>query len=339
MLERKTTQSQKTSGSLVLSSHMQKRLSLLSLSSQMLQHEIAVEIEHNPALELVVDVPHESLETITENQHRTHSHQKEFEFIENMLSTPETLSEHLIWQLRMEDISDRDFLIGTTIINNLDEYGFFLESPYTVCRQLLQTTDKEVFSIISLLQELDPVGCASEGIVDSLRVQISLLDIDDEHRAQLHLFLKKIGSMLQKEISNIGSMIEKAMKECFSDDEYKDYLKVLVPYPGRAYIYNYRDKEVYVIPDAVVQIIGDDLAVTINDDIIPVLSITETMQQALYSKDKEEKNFASKWVQNAEAFIQGLEYRSNTLEKVISYIVQYQCDYFFRYFQRVKADD
>ena len=47
----------------------------------------------------------------------------DFPSLENTVTRPETLQEHLLWQLRMADSIGRGESIGMCIIGNLDERG------------------------------------------------------------------------------------------------------------------------------------------------------------------------------------------------------------------------
>ena len=54
---------------------------------------------------------------------RTPTEFKELPPIENTLSTGTSLSDHLLWQLRMQADDDLTYDIGTAVVGNLDEDG------------------------------------------------------------------------------------------------------------------------------------------------------------------------------------------------------------------------
>lgn len=317
----------KTSTKMIMTSQMQKNISLLIPSVQEIQHEIIKEIENNPALE-IVDEPVTSLDTIYANKHKNKDKKDYSEFLETLLTMPETLSDHLIWQLHMEDISNKYFEIGQAIIENLDENGFLIENPYVLCKQLLHATKQEVDEVLVIIQELDPVGCATKNIFNSLHTQLMYLEIDNAHKKQLNNCFNKIEALLKSGKHYNHKDIEKIMFDSLKDDEYKKYLYLLVPYPGIAYVHNHIDREVYVLPDAIIKNIDGKLIVKINQEIIPVLKINDAMQLAQKSKDVEACKLATTWIQSAESFINGLRYREYTLEKIISFIAHYQKEYF-----------
>lgn len=326
-LQHNQSLTQGMSSSMMMVPQMQKNLSLLMASIQQLQHEIFLEIENNPALDIKEEQNRESIDLIRTNKNKGEDSKKHFELIEELLTMPETLSDHLIWQLRMENITERYFDIGQTIIENLDENGFFIENPVDLCRQLLRTSPEEVADVLTIIQELDPIGCATANVTESLRVQLSFLEIDEIHKNQLEKCITSIEEELASSVTNFNH-IEKTLQHYFSDEEFQEYLHLLVPYPGRSFAYNHIDREVYVIPDAIVSIVGDELEVKINQDIVPILTLNQSILKMRTIKDKEANKLASEWIASAESFMKGLEYRESSLKKVVAYIVCYQKDYF-----------
>lgn len=327
-MKRSIAPSQKMKGSMVMTPQLQKKLSLLTISTRDLVHEISLELENNPALEIISERNQESLDSLEEKKHYTESKKQQFELIEQLLSVPETLSNHLIWQLRMENITEREFSIGELLIENLDENGFFLESPYTCCQSSMKVEAQEIEHIVSLIQRFEPEGCATSGVLESLHVQVSYLDIQESQKTAIQDCLDHLETLLHTPTHDVESQVEQYLQTTLTDEEAKQHLHHLVPYPGRKYVKNTIDKEVYVIPDAIVTTQGDELIIKTNDDIIPVLSITDTMIDAKHSKNKEEQQFAEQWTSLAESFIQGLEYRKSVLEKVLVYLVEYHKEYF-----------
>ncbi len=93
---------------------------------QELKEQIQEEIEANPALEIVSDASTVSLESLPESEPRESENSSPFEnssdpgfyshsgsdddskrmFIEGAIARPETLQEHLLWQLRLQRIGE-----------------------------------------------------------------------------------------------------------------------------------------------------------------------------------------------------------------------------------------
>lgn len=317
---------QKLANKMVLT-QMQRNLSLLMSPIQQLQHEIMLELEHNPALEISKE-PIESLDTIENERYKGYERGKKFEFIENLLTMPETLSEHLTWQLHMEDITEKQFEIGKVLIENLDRHGFMIENPYELCTQLLHADASEVDDVISLIQELDPIGCCTANVFECLHVQLNQLSVDASHKEQLDNCLKEIEQLQKSKKTFSEKQVDQILHKYLQDEEFHEYLKLLVPYPGLAYAHNYLERDVFVIPDAIVSTYDGELRVEINHDIIPELTINSSIQNFAGVEDKKIRDVAHEWIQSGDAFIKGLEFRESTLKKVIQCIVFFQKEFF-----------
>jgi len=113
-----------------------------------LRERIEEELESNPALEMLKDnstvrldeaearrsEKYEYFETTSDpgrriNEQAAEEHRR---FIEGALTRPETLQEHLLWQLRLEPVDDELRVIAETLIQNLDDNGFHKEEPETL---------------------------------------------------------------------------------------------------------------------------------------------------------------------------------------------------------------
>ncbi|MDR2210590.1 MAG: RNA polymerase sigma-54 factor, partial [Spirochaetaceae bacterium] len=115
-------------------------IKLMEMPVMELRGKIEEELDRNPALEMLEDKSMVSLDAdslrkeeydyfevssdsgyvrrggdeATEEQHK---------FIEGALSRPETLQEHLLWQLRLQPIDEQSRQIGELLIQNLNSDG------------------------------------------------------------------------------------------------------------------------------------------------------------------------------------------------------------------------
>ena len=174
-----------------LSPQMIQSIRMMSLPLQELKEEIAQEIEANPALEIVEDRSTMSLESLSEERSSDSEAERLFEdtsdpgfsrsgdddsdskrmFLEGAITSPETLQEHLLWQLRLQPVSQDFRDIGEQLIQNLDADGFHKEDPYLLCRDWPATT---VDTVIEIVRGLEPVGTCVRDFRESLMVQAML---------------------------------------------------------------------------------------------------------------------------------------------------------------------
>jgi RNA polymerase sigma-54 factor len=178
---------------LKLSPQMLQSIQIMALPLQDLKLRIEKELDENPALEVLEDRDTLSLDSLPEKNSevesyfenssdpgflRSSSYDQEGsdakqQFMENALSRPESLREHLIWQLRLQPIPEDYFQIGELLIRNLDENGFFIELPEDIIPADRHPVMRE---LIALIQRFEPVGCCTPDYVSSLEVQASQVE-------------------------------------------------------------------------------------------------------------------------------------------------------------------
>ena len=160
---------------LKLSPQMYQSIQLMALPIQELNTRIQEELEKNPALEIVSEKSTISLEEAESTQTKKEDQFEYFEnssdpgfsttygkvdteaadskhkFIEGTLSRPESLQDNLVWQLRLQKISEREREIGELIIHNLDNNGFHIESPAKLVKEKELPVIEKMIRLIQLL--------------------------------------------------------------------------------------------------------------------------------------------------------------------------------------------
>src|SRR5688572_23915642 len=103
---------------------------------------------------------------------------------ENSLTKKTSLEDHLIWQLRLSKISEREETIGLYIIGNLDENGYLALSSEELCRAT-ESRPEEVETLLKRIQLFDPVGVAARDLRECLLVQLNSLQLGDSLAARI----------------------------------------------------------------------------------------------------------------------------------------------------------
>ncbi|MBN2874230.1 MAG: RNA polymerase factor sigma-54 [Spirochaetales bacterium] len=323
-----------------LSPQMIQSIRLMSLPLQELKDEIQLEIEANPALEVVEDRSTMSLESISEERVSDSDAQRLFEnssdpgfsrsndddsdskrmFLEGAITSPETLQEHLLWQLRLQPISSTKRELGERLIQNLDADGFHKEDPYTLCRGSSTETIDQVMAIV---RGLEPVGVCVRDFRESLVVQTMALPDAAPFALEIvrdHIELLEHGK--HQEIQKRLRMTDDEMDAALS------FIKALNPFPGRQYS---AEETRYVTPDVQVKLKEGEFVIVINDEEIPVIGINPFFDRLSSEKhDKETSVFVKDNIRRARWFIQSIQQRNRTLLKVVRSIVEFQRPFFAR---------
>src|SRR5689334_1335432 len=97
--------------------------------------------------------------------------------IENTLTRPPNLTDHLTWQLGMSDASPHVKEIGQFIIGNIDEDGYLRASvDEIVAAGPYEREDVE--KALDVIQSLDPIGVGARDLRECLLLQLQFLEID-----------------------------------------------------------------------------------------------------------------------------------------------------------------
>jgi RNA polymerase sigma-54 factor len=245
---------------------------------------------------------------------------------ENIVSQGITLAEHLLWQLRMEELTPEDWKIADFIIGNINDEGYLEISSEEIAKEL-QTSPEKVFLVLERIQKLDPIGCGSRDLKECLLVQANILGI-------LSPLLEKIIKFHFKDLENkkfevIANSCGKTEEEVINS---ADLLNQLYPKPGLLIA---PSETQYIIPDVFVYEVGGDFKVKINDDGIPKLNISKTYLSLIKPakknenlKDQNLRNYIKEKLKNAEWFINSINKRQSTIFLVAEAIVKYQQDFF-----------
>lgn len=326
---------------LKMTPQLYQAIKMMALPIQDLRLCIREEIEKNPALEMMEDKALESFDEVSSRSsddydifdetsdsgyirnQRGGSEDLKRKFIEGVLTRPESLHDHLLWQLKLQPISDKWYNIGEMLILNIDENGFHIEPP----ELLVKEDDIEIlYNMMKMIQGFDPIGVCTKDYKEALLVQIE--NHPDPHPLSYQV-IEQYLEYLEK-----GKYKEIVKRLHISDEGIKGvlhFIRTLDPLPGRNYA---TETPKFVIPDVRVMIKEGEFHIILNDEDIPVLGINPFFDKIKSStKHGEEKNakmFVSSSINDAKWFIKSINQRNNTLLKVCKAVVEFQRDFFRR---------
>jgi RNA polymerase sigma-54 factor len=336
-----------------LSPQMIQSIRLMALPLQELKEQIQEELEENPALEVVSDESTLSLDSFPENNGTESENSDPFEnssdpgyasrsssdddskrmFIEGTIARPETLQEHLLWQLRLQPVGEDLRATAESLIQNLDDEGFHKEDPFVVCQGKAEAFVREAMAMV---QSLEPAGTCVADFRESLRIQAAL---DPSAPAAAHEILRDHIELLehgkhaeiQKRLKLSGAELEAAL----------GFIKRLAPFPGRAYS---AESPRYVVPDILVKLKDGDFIIVLNDEEIPVLGIDPFFDRLADSAragrrdaaplrheagdDRATGAYVRENIKRAKFFIRSIHQRNQTLLKVAHAVVEFQRAFF-----------
>ena len=240
----------------------------------------------------------------------------------------DSLQDHLEWQLNMMPLSDRDRIIGLSIIEATNPDGYLtcsVEDIFESFKADLEELDIDEVAVVQhQIQHLDPVSCASQNLQECLLVQLQQLP-------ETTPFLNVAGKLIEQHLKALGTRdyAQIMRKGKLKEGQLREALKLiqsLNPKPGATID---QGEAEYVIPDISVSRQKDRWVVELNSDSLPKLRINNSyagmVQRANTSRDN---MFMKNHLQEARWFLKNIQSRNETLLKVASKIVSFQQAFF-----------
>jgi RNA polymerase sigma-54 factor len=233
-----------------------------------------------------------------------------------------TFAEHLLSQLRLNNLTDEEYHIGEFIIGNINDRGY-LTLPLEEIARILDQPIEKCQAVLDIIQTFEPVGVGARDLRESLLIQLREWNIDDPvAKAIIENHLdevdKKSIAQLAKALKVIPAQVQEALERISS----------LSPNPGFGYVTS--DPEV-VVPDLLVEKVDDRYVAVLNDRNIPRLRVSPLYRSLLTRSDHtndETKNYIKEKLNAARWLIKSIDQRRSTMLKVMNYLIYAQRQFF-----------
>lgn len=243
---------------------------------------------------------------------------------ESRRAVVDSIYDHLMWQLNLTPMSDRDRIIAMAIIDAVEPSGMLSTTIADLFEGLSQELDDleedEVVAVQHRLQQFDPCGVCSQNLSECLLVQLQQFPSNTpflEPAKQIaKLYLALLGSRDYRQLMRRTKLRESELSQAVA------LIQGLNPRPGD--IIASGDTE-YVVPDVFVEKRDGRWIVELNPDIAPKLRINADYASMVRRADSSSDNtFLKDNLQEARWFLKSLQSRNETLLKVASCIVEKQ---------------
>lgn len=334
---------------------LQQAIKLLQLSRLELETEIRKELVENPVLEEGMEVSNDEVAQESESPQQDADmqdprKQDEFEWddyfdkqqksretnfarnndeimnYENVIASTETLHDHLSWQAGLYGFNDEELEQATMIIEYINDDGYLGTSLAQIAEDE-GASEQELEETLKLVQEFDPPGVAARDLKECLLIQAK--HIQEDTHDFVHLINNHMHDLEKKNYPGIA----KAMN--ISVDEVVDMCKIIntmEPKPGRIFTQN--DTH-YVTPDVYVYKVGEEYVVSLNEDGLPKLRISNFYKNMLAEQEKsksgnnrEAQDYVQDKLRSAVWLIKSIHQRQRTIYKVAESIVKHQQEFF-----------
>lgn len=236
----------------------------------------------------------------------------------------DTLQDHLLWQLEIDDITPREAAAGQAIVDSINDDGYLSENLETILSTLPPDagfTLPEVEAVLERVQQLDPAGVGARDLAECIAIQLRQLDPSEPG---CELALKIAGSELDMVADHEFAMLRRRLGV---SDEELDIAIALIrschPKPGSTI---QTEAAEYVIPDVYVRKQDGRWVVDVNRSIAPRLRVNQAYADLL--RGNGEHTILRTQLQEARWLVRSLEIRHDTLLRVAISIVERQVDFF-----------
>ncbi|MCD6319916.1 MAG: RNA polymerase factor sigma-54 [Candidatus Desulfofervidaceae bacterium] len=332
---------------LVMTPQLQQAIKLLQLSRFELLNTIKQEMETNPILEDENEIELTEISIIQSGEEKEETRkleelveiweqytqdvylkeggvyereEKEEATWENLVTKGPSLTEHLLWQLRLSDMTEKEKYIARFIIGNLNEDGYLRSSLEELALQT-ETTAQEVEKVLKKVQEFDPIGVAARDLKECLLLQVKYFKIDNP---LVETIINDYLPFLEKrDLKGIARSLKLPIEEIKKAVELILHLE---PKPGRQYS---SENPIYIIPDVYVYKVENDFVIVLNEESLPKLRINKYYQKLMSEDNLPDKVrvFLHNKFKSATWLLKSIHQRQRTLYRVAYSIFKFQRDF------------
>jgi RNA polymerase sigma-54 factor len=246
---------------------------------------------------------------------------------ESRNAAPETLSDHLLWQLNLTPFSDLDRAIGHVILDAIDERGY-LTVPVDDILSAVSDPEQsdaveldEVEAVLHRIQQFDPPGVGARNLRECLLIQLRQLPENTGSRSEaIRIVADFLEALAGRDFATLLrklKLTENGLKAAIS------LIQSLNPNPGGRL--SHTSETEYVTPDIIVRRHQQRWTVELNPDTAPKLRVNADYAALVRRADSSADNtYLRDNLQEARWFIKSLQSRNETLLKVATCIVEHQ---------------
>lgn len=352
---------QRQSQQLVLAPQMRQSLKILQVAALDLRATVQEELQSNPTLEeLPMDdvsldrdaTSGDEKDTPSDDSREEMDFSREFQVLEKIgqdwkdhmsdtggvrqtsseederrqhffdsLTNETSLQEHLMSQAGQSELAP-ELLTGLRfLVGSLDDRGYLTATLSDLALQasLPLSTMQEA---ARHLQSFDPAGIGADNLANCLLIQLGQKGRGKSVAARIirdhfELLVRRRIPDLARKTGLAPEVIQEAIEE----------IGTLDPAPGRRFA---DDANRVVVPDVTVEQDGDEWKITLNQDYIPRLRLSNTYKELIAKGrlSKAEGDYLREKLRSGKFIINAIEQRQRTIERITREIIRHQGEFF-----------
>lgn len=354
----------KLSQNLRMTPQLQQAIKLLQLSRVELENEVRKELVENPVLEEAQETLESDNKTQSKDETKSlnaddmsfepsdssqQDPQKQDEFdwenyvdqqyrppqsgtgggneeimnYENIISSEQTLYDYLMWQVGLSGFNEEEYALMNILVSYVEDDGY-LKTPIEEIAASEEIDAKELEEMVPFLHELDPPGVGARDLKECLLVQAKHLE-EDTHDL-VNIINNHLKELEKKNYRGIAKEMNIDLEDVI---ELCKIIYSMDPKPGRSFMQ--KDTQ-FITPDVYVYKVGDEYVVSLNEDGLPKLRVSNLYKSILNKGTKGSADKTQEYIQDklksAIWLIKSIHQRQRTIYKVTESIVKHQTDFF-----------
>ncbi len=237
-----------------------------------------------------------------------------------------TLRAHLLSQLSLTKVPERDARLVGLLIDTLDDDGYLtqgLDELVSILPAELGIEPEELQIALKRLQHLEPAGVGARNLGECLALQLATLPKDTPYLGEA---LETVRNHLEPLAARDFARLRKLLR---CDDAALRAVQKLItglnPKPGR----NYSAEETrYVVSDVIVKKVKGVWIASLNPDAMPRLRINRLYAEILQRNRNAGSQQLNSQLQEAKWLIKNVQQRFDTILRVAQAIVDRQRNFF-----------
>jgi RNA polymerase sigma-54 factor len=231
-----------------------------------------------------------------------------------------SLQESLLEQVRLSELDEEQQQIAEMIIGNIDDRGY-LRATVPELAFSTNIPAEKIEAVLKVIQSFHPAGVACRDLRECLMLQLERTD--RTYTPEYQILDKCFDALGKRKLPEIARVLS---ADTVDVQEAVARIALLEPNPGRDFTV---ENQQYVVAEIFVNKVGEDFAVTSNNDQVPHLRISnhykDIMAQAASSQEVRE------WIRDkiraGKFLIKSLHQRQETILNIAKEILKRQRDF------------
>ncbi len=332
-----------------LSQQMQQGLKMLQMSALELEQAIAQALSTNPLLESE-DALDEAASEDGESADSRNAEDEAEAFVDPereltwattgsnhsgdrstddpvlLAPAPLSLRDHLLRQVNVSGLSERDLALARVLVEALDEDGFLRDSLDDIAALIepdSRATARELEVVLSFVHSLDPAGVGARSVSECLLLQLRALPADRPgHALALRIVASHLDLLAAHDTARITRLLGCSEAEFACANQ---LIRSLAPRPAATFG---ADEPQHVVPDVTVRKVRGRWVAFPNSAASPRLRINRLYADAVRRDRGWSSTPMGTQLTEARWLLRSIEQRAETILKVASAIVATQQGFF-----------